>query len=274
MMYDPDTLTKYGPEDIEAANEPEEGFGPHGGYIADEAEGALLGLAYVRFRAGAYFPFVWPYDEVCVVTRGSLRVRTDAGVVTTGAGEVMNQPRGVAGVFDIEEDLEMLCVHYPTFAKAHGITLAEYDAMAREGVEVDLREPPRGSEFAGGRFDPTTIQTLTLADVPTWERVSDGVDAWIGHLVNRAEEYPLGLAFWDIRAGATQVLTPSTDGVATVTTGALHVSGQGREFTVFPGEVLSMPRDVAATIEALDDSVVVGIPLLAEEDRGRPAHST
>ncbi len=88
------------------------------GYIADEEEGSNLGLAYIRFRKGVEFEFRWAYDEVAVVIKGSLTVRLDDETITAGVGEAIYMPAGVRGVFDIREDVEALCVHYPTDGKA------------------------------------------------------------------------------------------------------------------------------------------------------------
>jgi ethanolamine utilization protein EutQ (cupin superfamily) len=88
------------------------------GYIADEEEGSNLGLAYIRFRKGVEFDFLWAYDEVAVVTMGSLTVRFGAEVVTAEVGESLYMPAGVRGTFDIREDVEAFCVHYPTDGKA------------------------------------------------------------------------------------------------------------------------------------------------------------
>ncbi len=88
------------------------------GYIADEEEGSNLGLAYIRFRKGVAFDFLWAYDEVAVVTRGSLTVRFGAAVMTAKVGESLYMPAGVRGAFDVGEDMEAFCVHYPTDGKA------------------------------------------------------------------------------------------------------------------------------------------------------------
>ncbi|WP_051425537.1 cupin domain-containing protein [Jiangella gansuensis] len=88
------------------------------GYIADEEEGSKIGLAYIRFRAGVKFDFLWAYDEVAVVTKGSLTVRVGDEVVTAGVGESVYMPAGVRGAFDIREDVEAFCVHYPTDGQA------------------------------------------------------------------------------------------------------------------------------------------------------------
>lgn len=88
------------------------------GYVADEAEGSNLGLAYIRFRRGVSFDFLWAYDEVAVVTRGSLTVRVGDETLTATVGESLYMPAGVRGTFGVREDAEAFCVHYPTDAKA------------------------------------------------------------------------------------------------------------------------------------------------------------
>lgn len=88
------------------------------GYIADEKEGSNLGLAYIRFRKGVKFDFLWAYDEVAVVTKGSLTVHFEDKIITAEVGESLYMPAGVRGTFDIRQDVEAFCVHYPTDGKA------------------------------------------------------------------------------------------------------------------------------------------------------------
>lgn len=88
------------------------------GYIADEDEGSAMGLAFIRFRKGVRFEFRWAYHEVCVVTRGSLTVRTGGDVITVEQGAFLHMPAGVVGEFDVREDFEAVCVHYPTDGRA------------------------------------------------------------------------------------------------------------------------------------------------------------
>lgn len=105
------------------------------GYIADEAEGSNLGLAYIRFRRGVSFDFLWAYDEVAVVTRGSLTVRVGEETLAASAGESLYMPAGVRGTFDVREDTEAFCVHYPTDAKAG----REWQGEQRLPDEDDIR---------------------------------------------------------------------------------------------------------------------------------------
>lgn len=110
------------------------------GYVADEEEGSIMGLAFIRFRKGVHFDFRWAYHEVCVVTRGSLTVRFGDEVITAEQGQFLHMPAGVAGTFDVREDFEAVCVHFPTDGRAGrewtGAELLPSNASIRP-VEID-----------------------------------------------------------------------------------------------------------------------------------------
>jgi ethanolamine utilization protein EutQ (cupin superfamily) len=110
------------------------------GYVADEEEGSVMGLAFIRFRKGVSFEFRWAYHEVCVVTQGSLTVRFGDELITVERGEFLHMPAGVVGAFDVREDFEAVCVHYPTDGEAgrewRGAELLPADASIRP-VEID-----------------------------------------------------------------------------------------------------------------------------------------
>ncbi|GAA2136115.1 hypothetical protein GCM10009802_44910 [Streptomyces synnematoformans] len=133
-VFEPTAIQKFGVRDV-----PEwVRVGDHEayvGYIADEGEGSSLGLAYLRFRAGVRFDFLWAYDEVAVVTRGSLTVRVGGEVRTAGVGESLYMPAGVRGTFDIREDVEAFCVHYPTDGRAG----REWQGPERLPAEEEIR---------------------------------------------------------------------------------------------------------------------------------------
>jgi ethanolamine utilization protein EutQ (cupin superfamily) len=134
MAYDRTSIQKFtardAPEWVQVGDRP-----AYVGYIADEAEGSDLGLAYIRFRKGVTFEFLWAYDEVAVVTKGRLTLRTGDRTITAGPGEVVHMPAGVSGVFEIDEDMEAVCVHYPTDAKAG----REWDGAERLPAESEIR---------------------------------------------------------------------------------------------------------------------------------------
>lgn len=134
MMFQPDAIQRFGVHDVPAWFQ----VGDHKayvGYIADEEEGSKIGLAYIRFRKGVEFDFLWAYDEVAVVTKGSLTVRFGDEILTAGLGESIFMPAGVRGTFDIRDDVEAFCVHYPT----DGVAGREWQGPERLPKEAEIR---------------------------------------------------------------------------------------------------------------------------------------
>lgn len=134
MIFEPTAIQKFGVQDVPDWFQ----VGDHQayvGYIADEAEGSALGLAYIRFRKGVTFDFLWAYDEVAVVSRGSLTVQIGGETITAGVGESLYMPAGVRGTFDVREDVEAFCVHYPTDGKAG----REWHGPERLPAEAEIR---------------------------------------------------------------------------------------------------------------------------------------
>lgn len=272
MTFDPTVTARYTIDDVRMSW-PDEAEGTHIGYIADEEEGVPFGLAYVRFRKGVTFEFAWPYDEVCVVTKGSLTVRSGGRRVTARAGEIMTQPRGVPGVFEIDEDMEMICVHFPTFAIANGMTLREYQAHSETSEDPTPPAPqPRAPQTESDFFDPSAMQRFAVSDMPSWIVVDADQGAWVGYIADQAEGFPVGLAFSDFRAGGVYELEFPYDEVAAITKGGFTVHSQGRSFTVGTGELLYMPAGVSATFEIDEDTIAVGVhyPTLAEATGSPP----
>jgi ethanolamine utilization protein EutQ (cupin superfamily) len=139
MLFDPANIQKFTTEDPPTWLQ----VGDHEaylGYIADEDEGSEMGLAFIRFRKGVSFAFRWAYHEVCIVTRGSLTVRVGDEEITVDQGEFLHMPAGVAGLFDVQEDFEAVCVHHPTDGRAGrewtGAELLPADAEIRP-VAID-----------------------------------------------------------------------------------------------------------------------------------------
>ncbi|WP_017615983.1 hypothetical protein [Nocardiopsis salina] len=267
MGFEPRAVAAYSMDDVGLWTWEDQESGAHVGYIADEEEGSRMGLAFVRFRAGVSFDFAWPYDEVSVVTRGSLTVRTGGEVVTAREGEILTQPAGVAGTFEIDEDMEMICVHFPTFARAFGMTLREYKAETDDGREPSNGEvTPRGREWGGGAFDPTRMQVFGPGDVRSWSTVEEEPLSRVGYLADRAEGFPMGMAYSKFARGGVHELSFPYDEVAAVTQGSFTVRSGDRSFRVGPGQMLYMPAGVSAVFEMEEDTVAVGLhhPTFAE----------
>ena len=71
----------------------------------DETPAAKLGaVGFVKAPKGAKSDFDFPYDEVCIVTKGRCRVRSMSGVVTAGPGEVIYLPAHLPGTFEALDD--------------------------------------------------------------------------------------------------------------------------------------------------------------------------
>src|SRR5690606_26787728 len=91
MTFDPTRIQKFSTQDPPTWLK----VGEHEAYlgsVADEAEGSVLGLAFIRFRKGVPFDFRWAYHEVCVVTRGSLTVRFGDEMITVEQGQFLHMP--------------------------------------------------------------------------------------------------------------------------------------------------------------------------------------
>lgn len=272
MGFEPDSVAAYGPEDVGPWNWDDGGDGAHVGYIADEEEGASMGVAFVGLRAGTDFEFNWPYDEVCVVTRGSLKVRSAGELVTARTGEILTQPKGVPGTFEIDEDMEMVCVHSPTFAVAQGLTLRAFKERTDAGD--DGPEPvvePRGPQWAGGGFDPTRMQRFGPGDIGSWQALQDDPPARVGRFTERAEVFPIGLAVSEYGRGVVRDVSSPYDEVAAVTQGSFTVRSGGRSFRVRAGQLLYMPAGSSAVFEVDEDTVAVGLHHLAHPGAGSPA---
>ncbi len=260
MKFDSTITASYAMADVQPKTWDDTDPESAGGYIADEGDGVSMGLAFVQFSTGAGFDFAWPYDEVSIVTKGSLRIRSGGKLLTAHEGEVLTQPKGVPGRFEITEDMEMICVHYPTFARAFGITVHEHNTIAEGGGDVP--EPvvqPRGPEHSGGFYDPTKMQVFTVSDLPAWTDVDAEQGARVAYIADQADGSPFGLAFSDFRRGGVHDLVFPYDEVAAITKGTFTVRSQGREFTARAGQMLYMPKDVSATFEIDEDTIAVGV---------------
>lgn len=276
MLFDPTAVGRY---TFDGADEPDTVFSDDtssGGYVADQPEGSAMGLAFVGFSEGMNFDFTWPYDELSVVTSGRLTIRTAAGVVSAGPGEILTQPRGVPGRFEIQEEVRMVCVHHPTFKEAMGVSLDEYKDRAARGEEFEAPvPPPRGPEFSGGFFDPTIMQVFNSDDITEWITVDEETGSYVGYVADRAEGSPMGTAFSRFGRGGVFDLSFPYDEASVITKGRVTVESGGGSFTVLPGELLYMPANTSAVFRLEEDTEAVGVhhPTF-EEAFGDPPHQT
>ncbi len=98
----------------------------------DETPAARLGaVGFVKAPKGAKSTFNFPYDEVVIVTKGYCRVRSMAGVVTAGPGEVIYLPAHLPGTFEAADDVELVYV-----------ASSPYGAANRE-IKAQLLNAPR-----------------------------------------------------------------------------------------------------------------------------------
>lgn len=83
------------------------------GDATSDDTGFAMEAGFARFGAGEQAEVPVPYDEVWVVTRGSLTVRDDESTLTATAGEALYIPRHAPGMVQANEDTELLTVTYP-----------------------------------------------------------------------------------------------------------------------------------------------------------------
>ena len=77
----------------------------------DETKSSKLGgVGFGRAPKGSSTDFEFAYDEVLVVTKGSISVSSQGKIVTMQAGEIVYLPAGIAGVFMAVSDAEFVYV--------------------------------------------------------------------------------------------------------------------------------------------------------------------
>jgi ethanolamine utilization protein EutQ (cupin superfamily) len=77
----------------------------------DETPGVKLGgVGFSRGSKGATTNFEFTYDEVLVITKGTCTVRTENETITAQVSEVIYLPARTPGVFQADEDAELVYV--------------------------------------------------------------------------------------------------------------------------------------------------------------------
>jgi ethanolamine utilization protein EutQ len=78
-----------------------------------------MSVGFARYSRGASNAWTVTYDEALVITRGAFSVRTDQGIVTARAGEVILLTKGTKVEYLGEEDgTELVYVTHPHWAEA------------------------------------------------------------------------------------------------------------------------------------------------------------
>ena len=91
------------------------------GDVLDASGSDSMSVGYYRnARKGESNAWVVTYDEVLVVVRGALTIRSDQGARTAKAGEVLFLTKGSAITYEAaEDDTEVVYVTYPHWLETH-----------------------------------------------------------------------------------------------------------------------------------------------------------
>lgn len=91
------------------------------GDVLDAEHSDSMSAGYYRnAKKGVRNAWVVTYDEVLVVLRGALTIRTDTGAHTAKPGEILFLKKGTALSYEAaEDDTEVVYVSYPHWLDAH-----------------------------------------------------------------------------------------------------------------------------------------------------------
>ena len=88
------------------------------GDVLDETNSAHMGVGFARYKRGESNAWTVTYDEILVITKGTFSVKTDDGVVTARAGEIIQLTKGTKLTYAADDDAELVYVSYPHWAAA------------------------------------------------------------------------------------------------------------------------------------------------------------
>lgn len=91
------------------------------GDVLDPANSRHMSAGFYRNKIrGEKNAWVVTYDEVLVVTKGALTIRTDDSVTTARAGEIIFLTAGTSLAYEAgEDDTEVVYVSYPHWLETH-----------------------------------------------------------------------------------------------------------------------------------------------------------
>lgn len=90
------------------------------GDVVDSSNGSSMSVGFYRnLKKGEKNEWVVTYDEVLVVTRGALTIRSAAGATTARSGEVIFLTKGTPVAYEAAaDDTEVVYVTYPHWMEA------------------------------------------------------------------------------------------------------------------------------------------------------------
>ena len=93
----------------------------YAGNVVDQRQGGPITIGYGRYGAGASIDEHIVVNDVMVVLKGRISVKSDAGTVTAGPGEIIYMPKGsVVSIRSHEQGAETAYVTYPHWQEATG----------------------------------------------------------------------------------------------------------------------------------------------------------
>jgi ethanolamine utilization protein EutQ len=91
------------------------------GDVVNSSNSETMSVGFYRNRTkGDRNELIVTYDEVLIVTRGGLTIRSPEGATTANAGEVIFLTKGTKVAYEAaEDDTEVVYVTYPHWMDAH-----------------------------------------------------------------------------------------------------------------------------------------------------------
>ena len=110
------------------------------GDAIDSSNSPTMSAGFARFRQGEELEWTVAYDEVLVVTKGAVTIRTASGEQTAGVGEILFLPKDTELAYVGAEDTEFVFVSYPHWfeAKSSSPSAAQLERFRETGEAVRI----------------------------------------------------------------------------------------------------------------------------------------
>ncbi|MBF6413772.1 hypothetical protein [Nocardia cyriacigeorgica] len=199
------------------------------------ADYGRMSAGFTRMAAGARAPLAAPYEEVWMLSAGTMTIDSADGVASARPGDLIHLYPAGRGELRVTRDLEMLALAFPP---AWEIELEAWEA-ARE-------------QSAAGPF----ARVISHPEVPgSWQ--SEDLRPFITTAERAGQHFAMGFG----RAGAGGAHDPfdvSGDQVILATAGRCHIrtgthdaaGGDGRVITIRQGEFAYLPAGSSGTLSA------------------------